>query len=84
MPKAILRDGTLTVALPENIRKRLGVRDGDQLEVACEAGRLVVTLAAEQPLPGEIEALDEAEDNFAKGKTHRIEDVLHGLGRKAG
>jgi len=32
---------------------------------------------AEPPLLGEIDALDEAEAEFAEGKTSRLEDVLH-------
>ncbi|HEX4111845.1 MAG TPA: AbrB/MazE/SpoVT family DNA-binding domain-containing protein [Stellaceae bacterium] len=84
MPKAIVRDGTLTVALPEDIRERFDVHDGDELELTSERGRLVLTLAAEAPLPGEMDALNEAEAEFAQGKTHRLDDVLHGLGRKAG
>jgi hypothetical protein len=53
------------------------------MEVSAENGRIVLTPAAEEPLPGELEALDEAEAEFAQGKTHRLDDVLHGLGRKA-
>ena len=41
-----------------------------------------LTPAAEEPLPGELEALDEAEAEFAKGQTHRLDDVLHGMGRR--
>ena len=41
-----------------------------------------VTPAPEEPLPGELEALDEAEHELAEGKTRRLDDVLHGLGRK--
>jgi antitoxin component of MazEF toxin-antitoxin module len=83
MAKAIVRDGKLTVTLPENIHERLGVHDGDELEITSEQGRLVLTVVAEKPLSGEIEALEEAEAEFAQGKTHRLDDVLHGLGRKA-
>jgi bifunctional DNA-binding transcriptional regulator/antitoxin component of YhaV-PrlF toxin-antitoxin module len=83
MAKAIVRDGTLTVTLPETIRERFGVHDGDELELTSEAGRLVLTLTAEKPLAGELEALEEAEAEFTQGKTHRLDDVLHGLGRKA-
>jgi len=37
---------------------------------------------AEEPLPGDMEALDQAEEEFARGETRRIDDILHGLGRK--
>jgi hypothetical protein len=41
-----------------------------------------VTPVPEEPLPGELEALDEAKHELAEGKTRRLDDVLHGLGRK--
>ena len=31
---------------------------------------------AEEPLPGELEAIREGEEEFAQGKTHRLDDVL--------
>lgn len=83
MAKAIVRDGTLSVTLPENIRDSFNVHDGDELNVTSEGGRLVLTLAAEQPEAGELEALEQAEAELAAGKTQRLDDVLHGLGRKA-
>ncbi len=83
MPKATVRRGKLTVALPDEIRERFDVRDGDELDVTNEDGRLVLTPTAEEPLPGELEAIDKAEAEFARGKTRRLDDVLHGLGRKA-
>jgi antitoxin component of MazEF toxin-antitoxin module len=82
MPKATLRRGRLTIPLSADIIEKLDVHDGDELEVTSESGRIVLTPAAEEPLPGEIEALDEAEQEFAEGKTRRLDDVLHGLGRK--
>ena len=82
MPKATLRRGKLTIPLPADIREKFGVRDGDELEVTSEDGRIVLTPAAEEPLQGELEALDEAEMEYAQGKTRRLDDILHGLGRK--
>jgi AbrB family looped-hinge helix DNA binding protein len=82
MPKATVRRGKLTIQLSANIRERLDVRDGDELEVTAEDGRIVLTPVHEEPLPGELEALDEAEREFAQGKTRRLDDILHGLGRK--
>jgi len=43
---------------------------------------VIGTARAEQASAREIEALDEADAEFAEGKTHRLDDVLHGLGRK--
>lgn len=83
MPKIHVRGDKLTVTLPERIREKIAVRDGDEMKVTAEDGRIVLTPAAEEPLPGEMEALDEAEAEFARGQTHRLDDVLHGLGRKA-
>jgi AbrB family looped-hinge helix DNA binding protein len=82
MLKATVRRGRLTIPLPPEIREKFDVRDGDELEVTSEDGRIVLTPAAEDPLPGELEALDEAEAEFAQGKTRRLDDILHGLGRK--
>jgi AbrB family looped-hinge helix DNA binding protein len=82
MPKIEVRGDKLTVTLPARIREKIAVHDGDEMEVSAEGGRIVLTPAAE-PLPGELEALDEAEAEFAAGKTHRLDDVLNGLGRKA-
>ena len=83
MPKVHIRGDKLTVTIPAHIRETIAVRDGDEMEVSSEGCRIVLTPAAEEPLPGELEALDEAEEEFAQGKTHRLDDVLHGLGRKA-
>ena len=83
VPKVHVNGDKLTVTLPARIREKIAVRDGDEMEVSAEGGRIVLTPAAEEPLPGELEALDEAEAEFAQGKTHRLDDVLHGLGRKA-
>jgi hypothetical protein len=44
--------------------------------LTAEAGRIMLTPSAEAPLPGEMEALDAAEAEFAQGKTHRLDDVL--------
>jgi antitoxin component of MazEF toxin-antitoxin module len=82
MPKATVRRDRLTIPLSADILEKLEVLDGDELEVTSEGGRIVLTPAPEEPLPGELEALDEAEQEFAKGKTRRLDDVLHGLGRK--
>jgi AbrB family looped-hinge helix DNA binding protein len=82
MPKATVRRGKLTVPLPDEIRVKFDLHDGDELEVTTEGGRLVLTPVAEKALPGELEALDEAEQEFAEGKTRRLDDILHGLGRK--
>ena len=30
----------------------------------------------EEPLPGELEAIEEGEREFAEGKTHRLDDIL--------
>jgi AbrB family looped-hinge helix DNA binding protein len=82
MPKATVRRGKLTIPLPADIREKFYVRDGDELEVTSEGGRIVLTPAAEEPLPGELEALDEAEEEFAQGRTRRLDDILQGLGRR--
>jgi hypothetical protein len=38
--------------------------------LTAEAGRIMLTPSAEAPLPGEMEALDAAEAEFAQRKTH--------------
>ncbi|MFZ3236186.1 MAG: AbrB/MazE/SpoVT family DNA-binding domain-containing protein [Stellaceae bacterium] len=43
MPKAQIRNGKLTVSIPENIREDLDVRDGDEVEISSEGGRIVLT-----------------------------------------
>jgi AbrB family looped-hinge helix DNA binding protein len=83
MPKVHVRRDKLTITLPARIREKIAVRDGDEMEVSAEGGRIVLTPAAETPLPGELEAIREGEEEFAEGKTHRLDDVLHGLGGKA-
>jgi antitoxin component of MazEF toxin-antitoxin module len=82
MPKARIRGDTLSVVIPTVLRDKIGVHDGDEVAVSIENGRIVLTPAAEEPLPGELEALDEAEAELAAGLTHRLDDVLDGLGRK--
>jgi bifunctional DNA-binding transcriptional regulator/antitoxin component of YhaV-PrlF toxin-antitoxin module len=83
MAKAIVRDGTLSIALPKNIRDSFNVHDGDELDIASEDGRLVLTLAAEPPELDELAAIKQAEAELAADKTHRLDDVINGLGRKA-
>jgi bifunctional DNA-binding transcriptional regulator/antitoxin component of YhaV-PrlF toxin-antitoxin module len=81
MSKAIVRRGKLTIPLSAEIRENVDVRDGDELEVTSDGGRIVLTLVPEEPLPGELDALGEAEREFAAGKTRRLDDILHGTGR---
>jgi hypothetical protein len=80
--KVKVRRGKLMIPLSDEMLAALGLRDGDALQVSCEAGRIVVTPMAEEALPGEMEALDQAEGEFARGETRHIDDILHGLGRK--
>jgi hypothetical protein len=80
--KVQLRRGKLTIPLSDKMRADLDLRDGDELQASWEAGRIVLTPMAEEPLPGDLEALDQAEEEFARGETRRIDDILHGLGRK--
>ena len=80
MPKVHVRGGKLTVTLPERIREKIAVRDGDEMEVTAEQGRIVLTPVAEAPLPGELEAIREGEAEFARGETRRLDDVQHELG----
>lgn len=61
MPKVQVDGDKLTVPIPERIRKAIAVHDGEEMEVTAEGGRIVLTPAAEEALPGELEALDEAE-----------------------
>ncbi len=77
MPKLRVRGGKLTVTIPENIREEVAAHDGEEIEVSAEAGRIVLTMAVEEPLQGELEALDEAEEEFSLGKTRRLDDILH-------
>ena len=79
MPKVHVRGGKLTVTLPAPIRKKIAVRDGDEVEVSAENGRIVLTRVAEEPLPGELEAIREGEEEFARGQTRRLEDVQREL-----
>ncbi len=80
MPKVHVRGDKLTVTIPARIREAVVVRDGDEMEVTAEGGRIVLTPAAEEPLPGELEAIREGEEEFARGKTRRLDDVQHELG----
>jgi AbrB family looped-hinge helix DNA binding protein len=43
VPKAHIRKGRLTIPLPDDIREKLDVRDGDELEVSSKGGRIVLT-----------------------------------------
>jgi hypothetical protein len=61
----------------------VALKDGDEMEVSAESGRIVLTPAAEPMLPGDLEAIREGEAEFARGDTRRLDDVLNGLGRKA-
>jgi AbrB family looped-hinge helix DNA binding protein len=81
MTRVIVRRGKLSI--PADIRERVGLHDGDTLEVTSEAGRIVLTPPSEEPMPGEREALDEAETEFSRGQTRRLSDVLDGLEGKA-
>ena len=82
MPKATVRRGKLTIPLSAEILAKADVRDGEELEVTSDDGRIVLTRVPEEPQPGEVEALDEGEQEFAEGKTCRLDDVFHGMGRK--
>ena len=68
MPKATVRRGRLTIPLSADVLEKLDVHDGDELVVTSEGGRIVLTPAPEEPLPGEIEALDEANRNSWREK----------------
>jgi hypothetical protein len=81
--KVRVRRGKLTIQLSDEMRGDLDLRDGDELHVSWEAGRIVVTPMAEAASPEDMEALDQVEQEFARGETLRIDDILHGLGRKA-
>jgi AbrB family looped-hinge helix DNA binding protein len=83
MPKAEIRGDKLTITLPSSVREQIALDDGEELEVSVENGRIILSLPAEEPLPGEMEALDEAKAELAQGKTYRLDDVILGLGRKA-
>ena len=43
MPKARIRDGELTIPLSEDIREKLGVHDGDELEAHVFKGSVSFT-----------------------------------------
>jgi antitoxin component of MazEF toxin-antitoxin module len=84
MPKLHVRGGKLTVTIPQHIRGEIAAHDGEEIDMSTEEGRIVLTPAAEKPLSGELEALDEAEAEFAQGKTRRLDDILRGrVGRTA-
>ena len=78
MPKMRVRGGKLTVTIPAQLREEITARDGEEINVSTEGDRIVLMPAAERPLPGDIEALEEAEAEFAQGKTRRLDDILHG------
>src|SRR5712691_4559836 len=48
MPKVAVRRGKLTMPLSAAIREQFDVRDGDELEVTSENGRIVLTPVAER------------------------------------
>ena len=48
MPKVHVRGDKLTVTIPARIREAVAVRDGDELEVTSEDGRIVLTPVAER------------------------------------
>jgi AbrB family looped-hinge helix DNA binding protein len=48
MPKVHVRGDKLTVTIPARIREVVAVRDGDELEVTSEGGRIVLTPVAER------------------------------------
>lgn len=43
VPKVHVRGDKLTVTLPARIREKIAVRDGDEMEVSAEGGRIVLT-----------------------------------------
>ena len=43
MPKAHIRGDKLTVTIPAEVRDEFPVRDGDEIEVSAEDGRIVLT-----------------------------------------
>ncbi len=46
MPKAHIRNGELTIPLSDKLRKKFGVRDGDELEAHVFPGSLVLRTAS--------------------------------------
>ena len=48
MPKVHVRGDKLTVTIPARIREAVAVHDGDELEVASENGRIVLTPVAKR------------------------------------
>lgn len=80
--KVKVRRGKLTIPVSDEMLGDLDLRDGDELQASCEAGQIVVTPMAEEASPEDMEALDQAEEEFARGETRRIDDILHGLGRQ--
>ena len=46
MPKAHIRDGELTIPLSDEIREKLGVKDGDELEAHVFPGSVVFRTAS--------------------------------------
>jgi hypothetical protein len=46
VPKAHIRNGELTIALSDEIREKLGVKDGDELEAHVFPGSVVLRMAS--------------------------------------
>src|SRR5436853_400079 len=67
MPKATVRRGKLTIPFPDDLRERLDVHDGDELEVSAEDGRIVLTPVAERH-PDIDAALAEALEDEKAGR----------------
>ena len=51
--KVHVRGDKLTVTLPARIREKVAVRDGDEIEVTAEGGRIVLT-PTEALSPGDL------------------------------
>src|SRR5215203_79682 len=47
MPKALIRNGALTIPLTDEIREKLDVREGDELEAHVFPGSVVVRTASQ-------------------------------------
>lgn len=83
IPSAVVRRGKVTFTLTADVREQFAVHEGDKLDITSEKGRLVLTPAVEPLSADEEEAIRQAEAEFARGGTHRLTDVLHGVGGKA-
>lgn len=46
MPKARIHDGELTIPLSDELREKLGVHDGDEVEAHVFSGGLTITRAS--------------------------------------